>query len=192
MFYTTVKNGFNQFSLEEFLEDFVVLDYTNWNTDDYGISTISDKVIIKPQTLDYGIEYGYKFDEYLIEECGYPHFKVEERTEWNGNIIKNYTLLTSKEYYYKSYQPSVYSLVKIGESTKLLINGELVDETIGKETNPTVLEFQKEVLQNLSDKMSSSYELETKREELEKQRGEEQKQKEREEKGLSINSFPMD
>jgi antitoxin component YwqK of YwqJK toxin-antitoxin module len=193
IFYTTVKNGFNQFSLEEFLEDFIVIDYTNWNTDDYGSSTISDKVMIKPQTLDYGIKYGHKFDEYLIEECGYPHFKVEERTEWNGNIIKNYTLLTSEDYYYKSdYQPFVYSLVKSGESTKLLINGELIDETINRETNPTVLEFQKEVLQNLSEKMSSSYELEIKREELEKQREEEQKQKEREEKGLSINSFPID
>ena len=193
VFYTTVKNGFNQFSLEEFLEDFIVIDYTNWNTDDYGRSTISDKVMIKPQTLDYGIKYGHKFDEYLIEECGYPHFKVEERTEWNGNIIKNYTLLTSEDYYYKpDYQPFVYSLVKSGEVTKLLINGVFVDETIDKETNPTVLKFQKEVLQNLSEKMSSSYELEIKREELEKQREEEQKQKEREEKGLSINSFPID
>ena len=193
VFYTTVKNGFNQFSLEEFLEDFIVKDYRNWNTDDYGRSEILDKVMIKKQTLDYGIEYGYKFDEYLIEECGYPHFKVVERTEWNGNIIKNYTLLTSEEYSYKSnYQPFVYSLVKSGETTKLLFNSELVDETIDRETNPTVLEFQKEVLQNLSEKMSSSYELEMKREELEKQREEEQKQKEREEKGLSINSFPMD
>jgi len=193
VFYTTVKNGFNQFSIEEFLEDFIVIDYSNWNTDDYGRSTILDMVMIKKQTLDYGIEYGYKFDEYLIEECGYPHFKVVERTEWNGNIIKNYTLLKSEEYYYKSdYQPFVYSLVKSGETNKLLFNGELVDETIDRKTNPTVLEFQKEVLQNLSDKMSSSYELEIKRGELKKQREEEQKEKEIEEKGLSINSFPMD
>ena len=193
VFYTTVKNGFNQFSLEEFLEDFIVTDYTKWNTDDYGRSTILDKVVIKKQTLDYGIVYGYKFDEYLIEECGYPHFEVDERTEWNGNIIKNYTLLTSKEYRWgEEHIPYVYSLVKSGEPTKLLINGELVDETIDRETNPTVLEIQKEVLQNLSEKMSSSYELEIKREELKKQREEEQKEKEREEKGLSINSFPMD
>jgi antitoxin component YwqK of YwqJK toxin-antitoxin module len=193
VFYTTVKNGFNQFSLEEFLEDFIVIDYSNWNTDDYGRSTILDMVMIKKQTLDYGIEYGNKFDEYLIEECGYPHFKVVERTEWNGNIIKNYTLLKSEDYYYKSdYQPFVYSLVKSGETNKLLFNGELVDETIDRKTNPTVLEFQKEVLQNLSDKMSSSYELEIKRGELEKQREEEQKEKERGENGLSINSFPMD
>lgn len=194
VFYTTVKNGFNQFSLEEFLEDFIVKDYRNWNTDDYGRSEILDKVMIKKQTLDYGIGRSSRiFNKYIIEECGYPHFEVDERTEWNGNIIKNYTLLTSKEYRWgEEHIPYVYSLVKSGEPTKLLINGELVDETIDRETNPTVLEIQKEVLQNLSEKMSSSYELEIKREELEKQREEEQKEKEREEKGLSINSFPMD
>ena len=194
VFYTTVKNGFNQFSLEEFLEDFIVKDYINWNTDDYGRSEILDKVMIKKQTLDYGIGRSSRiFNKYIIEECGYPHFEVDERTEWNGNIIKNYTLLTSKEYRWgEEHIPYVYSLVKSGEPTKLLINGELVDETIDRETNPTVLEIQKEVLQNLSEKMSSSYELEIKREELEKQREEEQKEKEREEKGLSINSFPMD
>ena len=40
--------------------------------------------------------------------------------------------------------------------------------------------------------MKSSYEIELKIKEMEKQREEEQKQKEREEKGLSINSFPID
>ena len=194
VFYTTVKNGFNQFSLEEFLEDFVVLNNTNWNTDKYYRSSISDKVIVETKELDYGIgRNSNHLNHYLIEECGYPHFEVDERTEWNGNKVKNYTLLKSEEYNYTSdFYPSVHSLVKSGEPTKLFINGELIDETIDGETNPTVLEFQKEVLQNLSEKMSSSYELEIKREELEKQREEEQKEKEREEKGLSINSFPMD
>lgn len=194
VFYTMVKNGFNQYSLEEFLEDFVVLNHTNWNTDDYGRSTISDTVMIKSQTLDYGIGRSNRiFNKYIIEECGYPHFKVDERTEWNGNKVKKYTLLTSKEYrWVEEHIPYVYSLVKSGEPTKLFINGELVDETIEGETNPTVLEFQKEVLQNLSEKMSSSYELEIKREEEKKQRIEEIEQKRRERLGLSINSFPMD
>lgn len=195
VFYTTVKNGFNQFSLEEFLEDFVVLYNTNWNTDEYYRSSISDKVIVETKELDYGIgRYkNYTFDEYLIEECGYPHFEVDEKTESNGNKVKNYTLLKSKEYRYSSdFHPSVHSLVKSGETTKLFIKGELVDETIDGETNPTVLEFQKEVFQNLSEKMSSSYELEIKEIELQKQREEEKKEKERLELGVSLSSFPMD
>jgi len=195
VFYTTVKNGFNQFSLEEFLEDFVVLDYTNWKTDDYGRTKVSNTVSIETKDLDYeiGRYKNHTFDEYLVEECGYPHFEVDEKTEWNGNKVKNYTLLKSEEYNYTSdFYPSVHSLVKSGEPTKLFIKGELVDETIDGETNPTVLEFQKEVLQNLSEKMSSSYELEIKREEEKKQRLEEIEQKRKERLGLTVNSFPMD
>lgn len=194
VFYTMVKNGFNQFSLEEFLEDFVVLNNTNWNTDEYYRSSISDKVIVETKELDYGIgRNSNHLNHYLIEECGYPHFEVDERTEWNGNKVKNYTLLTSNEYrWVREHIPTVHSLVKSGEPTKLFIKGELVDETIDGKTNPTVLEFQKEVLQNLSEKMSSSYELEIKREEEKKQKLEEIQQKRKERLGLTVNSFPMD
>ena len=80
----------------------------------------------------------------------------------------------------------------MGEKTQLLINNELIDESVNGETNPIVLEYQKVILQNLSDEMKSSYELELKRKEIEQQQEEERKNKEREEKGLSINSFPMD
>jgi antitoxin component YwqK of YwqJK toxin-antitoxin module len=194
VFYTIVKNGLENCSLESFLEDFVVLNNTNWNTDVYGKSNVDDSVSIKTQTLVYGLgSYDNLTNKYLIEECSYPHFEVDELEGWNGNIIKNYNLLTSSEYrYYSDYCPYVHSLVKMGETTKLLINDELIEETIDGETNPIVLEFQKVELQNLSDKMKSSYDLELKRMKIEKQREEERKEQERVEKGLSINSFPMD
>ena len=134
-----------------------------------------------------------QFKKDLIEEYGYPYFDVKEIKEWKGNVLKNYTLFTSEEYRYTSdYYPTVQSLVKMGEKTQLLINNELIDESVNGETNPIVLEYQKVILQNLSDEMKSSYELELKRKEIEQQQEEERKNKEREEKGLSINSFPMD
>lgn len=193
-FYTIVKNGFKNCSLESFLEDFVVLNYTNWNTDDSGKSNVDDFVRIEIKTLEYDSFYNDRqFNKDLIEEYGYPYFDVKEIKEWNGNVLKNYTLFTSEEYRYTSdYYPTVQSLVKMGETTQLLINNELIDESIDGETNPIVLEYQKVILQNLSDEMKSSYELELKRKEIEQQQEEERKKKEREEKGLSINSFPMD
>ena len=193
-FYTIVKNGFNNCSLESFLEDFVVLNYTKWNTDDSGNSNVDDFVRIENKTLKYNSFYDdCQFKKDLIEEYGYPYFDVKEIKEGKGNVLKNYTLFTSEEYRYTSdYYPTVQSLVKMGEKTQLLINNELIDESVNGETNPIVLEYQKVILQNLSDEMKSSYELELKRKEIEQQQEEERKNKEREEKGLSINSFPMD
>ena len=86
----------------------------------------------------------------------------------------------------------VYSLSERGEVTKLFINGELIDETIDKETNPIVLEFQKEVLQNLSNEMKSSYEREIHKKQIEEIEKNNQLEIEREVKGFSINSFPLD
>ncbi len=190
LFNSIVKTELNDgYTLESFLSEFEVMEVIEYNNDNYQRES---KTIIQIGTtkLEYGFNnYGGRYlNRYLIEECGYPHFKVNGR-----NTIKNYTLLKSNEFGYQSdYHPSVYSLKEIGQPTKLFINKQLINETIGEETNPIVLEFEKKELQNLSEKMSSSYEIELKRKELEKQRELEQKQKEREEKGLSINSFPMD
>jgi hypothetical protein len=79
-------------------------------------------------------------------------------------------------------------LYKIGNETF-----ELDDiETIDNETNPIVLEFQKEVLQNLSNEMKSSYEREIHKKQIEEIEKNNQLEIEREVKGFSINSFPLD
>ena len=195
LFYSIVKTELsNGYTLESFLSEFEVLNVKEYN--DVNYRGKSDSIIeIKTTELEYGFNNygGSGLDRYLIEECGYPHFEVDEKTEWNGNKVKKNILLKSEDYNYSSdYHPKVYSLIQRNEPTKLFINEQLIDETIGDETNPVVLEFEKEILQNLSNRMKSSYEIELKRKEMEKQREEEQKQKEREEKGLSINSFPID
>jgi len=192
IFYTIVHNGLYPSSLESFLEKFVVLNNTDFVTNDYGISDVSNQVLIQTKELNYGIGIN-GLSKYLIEECDYPYYEIKKYDRWDWEDKTYYKLMTSGDYYYESeYHPKVFSLVKSGETTKLFIEGELVEETIDGETNPIVLEFQKEVLQNLSDEMKSSYELELKREEIKKQREEEQKEMVKDVLGLSINSFPID
>ena len=192
LFYSIVKTELsNGYTLESFLSKFEVLKVEECDDDkfrriDYSI------IEIKPTKLEYGFSnYGGRgLNKYLIEECGYPYFEERDKTH---NSFRSYNIHKSKDYNYSSdYHPKVYSLYQRNEPTKLFINEQLIDETIGDETNPIVLEFEKEILQNLSNRMKSSYEIELKIKEMEKQREEEQKQKEREEKGLSINSFPID
>ncbi len=192
LFYSIVKTELsNGYTLESFLSEFKVLNVEEYN--DVNYRGKSDSIIeIKTTKLEYGFSNygGSGLDRYLIEECGYPYF--EERDETHKGFHP-YDIHTSEDYNYSSdYHPKVYSLYQRNEPTKLFINKQLIDETIGDETNPIVLEFEKEILQNLSNRMKSSYEIELKIKEMEKQREEEQKQKEREEKGLSINSFPID
>ncbi len=192
LFYSIVKTELsNGYTLESFLSKFEVLKVEECDDDkfrriDYSI------IEIKTTKLEYGFSnYGGRgLNKYLIEECGYPYFEERDKTH---NSFRSYNIHKSKDYNYSSdYHPKVYSLYQRNEPTKLFINEQLIDETIGDETNPIVLEFEKEILQNLSNRMKSSYEIELKIKEMEKQREEEQKQKEREEKGLSINSFPID
>ncbi len=192
LFYSIVKTELsNGYTLESFLSKFEVLKVEECDDDkfrriDYSI------IEIKTTKLEYGFSnYGGRgLNKYLIEECGYPYFEERDKTH---NSFRSYNIHKSKDYNYSSdYHPKVYSLYQRNEPTKLFINKQLIDETIGDETNPIVLEFEKEILQNLSNRMKSSYEIELKIKEMEKQREEEQKQKEREEKGLSINSFPID
>lgn len=197
LFYSIFKTELNYgYTLESFLSEFEVLNVEEYNDVNYRRN--SDSIIkIKTTKLEYGFSNygGNGLDRYLIEECGYPYFEERDKT-YNG--FHSYDIHTSEDYNYSSdYHPKVYSLIQQNEPTKLFINEQLIDETIGDETigdetNPIVLEFEKEILQNLSNRMKSSYEMELKRKEMEKHREEEQKQKEREEKGLSINSFPMD
>lgn len=192
LFYSIVKTELsNGYTLESFLSEFKVLNVEEYN--DVNYRGKSDSIIkIKTTELKYGFSNygGSGLNRYLIEECGYPYFEVRDKTH---NSFYPYNIHTSEDYNYSSdYHPKVYSLIQRNEPTKLFINEQLIDETIGDETNPVVLEFEKEILQNLSNRMKSSYEIELKRKEMKKQREEEQKQKEREEKGLSINSFPMD
>ncbi len=193
LFYSIIKTELNNgYTLESFLSEFEVLRVTEYNNDDNYRRKSKTIIEIETTKLEYGFSNygGSGLDRYLIEECGYPYFEVRDKTY---NNFDSYDIHTSENYEYSSdYHPKVYSLTESGEQTKLFINEQLIDETIGEETNPIVLEFEKEILQNLSNRMKSSYEVELKRKELKKQREEEQKQKEREEKGLSINSFPMD
>ena len=193
LFYSIIKTELNNgYTLESFLSEFEVLRVTEYNNDDNYRRKSKTIIEIETTKLEYGFSNygGSGLDRYLIEECGYPYFEVRDKTY---NNFHSYDIHTSENYDYSSdYHPKVYSLTESGEQTKLFINEQLIDETIGEETNPIVLEFEKEILQNLSNRMKSSYEVELKRKELKKQREEEQKQKEREEKGLSINSFPMD
>lgn len=151
---------------------------------------------VQTKELNYGFNNygGGGLTQYLVEECGYPHYEETEFYSWNSNKnIKIYKIFESEEYwnsYY--YHPKVYSLSESGEETKLFINGELIDETIDNETNPIVLEFQKEVLQNLSNEMKSSYEREIHKKQIEEIEKNNQLEIEREVKGFSINSFPLD
>ncbi len=78
-----------------------------------------------------------------------------------------------------------------GEPNKVFLNGEVLDEYIGEEINPILINFQKEQYQLFSDEMKSSYEKQLKKEERKKKSEEKQKQKEREKNGL-LSSFPMD
>mgnify|MGYP001028235072 CR=1 FL=1 len=194
VFYSLIKNDMNieRYRLEDFLNEWVVVDVKEFEmkNNEYGeeykkcvnYSTIENKI------LKYDFSYFTNIDDYLINECGYPYFEEIESYYRDFKSIQ-----TSDEYSYsRNYQPRVFTLSIKSNPTQVLINGELVDEKIGDDTNPIVLEFQKKVLQNLSDKMKFSYEKELKEKELEKEREVEKKQKERENNGLSINSFPID
>ena len=86
----------------------------------------------------------------------------------------------------------MFSVSQKGEPTKVFLNGVVVDEKIDGEINPIILDYQKQEIQSLVERMKYSYERELKIKEMEKQKEEEQKQKEREENGLSLTSFPMD
>jgi antitoxin component YwqK of YwqJK toxin-antitoxin module len=192
LFYSIVKTKLNDgYTLESFLSDFEVINVEKYTDVDYRGKS---KNIIKIETTE--LEYGFNnyggcgLRRYLIEECDYPYFKERDKT-YNGDTF--YDIHTSKDYNYSSdFHPKVYSLIQTNEPTKLFINGELINETIDGETNPIVLEFQKEVLQKLSDKMKLSYEMELKRKELENKIEKEKKEKVREVMGLSLNSFPID
>jgi len=75
---------------------------------------------------------------------------------------------------------------------KVLIEGTFVELRKDNEYNPILLEYTKEVLQEISDKMKLSVDEELKEIELNKQKEEQQIQKEKKENGLTLDSFPID
>ena len=190
VFHTIIMNGLKHSSLETFFDSFVVLYNINFNIDHYGRNKISNEVQIRLQRLDYGISSRDDFSDYLTKKCGYPYYEVIEYP--NGKTLNKILKFDPHEYYEIDDYPHFPCLVKSGEIKKIFIDGELIDETIGGEINPIVLERQKEKLQNLSSRMKYSYDMEMEKRKERKKREEELKKWRREELGLSINSFPKD
>ena len=190
VFYSIIKMDMNVFreTLEGFLSSWVVisksdwvLETTQWN--EYN-NYKTDWIDISQTKLDYEIR---DLDKHLMDECGYPYFE-----EYDSGRKRIKTSREYDDYDLESSLTKVFSVSKKGEPTKVFLNGVVVDEEIDGEINPIILDYQKQEIQSLVERMKSSYEIELKRKEMEKQREEEQKQKEREENGLSLSSFPMD
>lgn len=207
LFYTIVKNQMNNVS--EFgelkLDDFLcwnVLEYqTNELKDDnsqwndsfpikYHSKTDFIKITIEPLLYGISSKYWKQSDdmlEYFQEEFNYPYKDERDNIMIPSSHSNEYGELDER------YIPKYWVLKTMNDETKIFINNEwrtkFEDEY---KVNPQVLDYQKRVLKSISDKMKIDMENELKCIELEKRNEEVKKQLEREEKGLSLNSFPMD
>ena len=181
--------------LEQFLRNWVVTDISSYelkiNKHKKNKNELKSSIRIErftPKFLEVKSD-GYwnnKLHTYFIEECGYPYY---------DEICGEKKLIRSNEFrevrYYDELLPKLFMFSQSGEPNKVFLNGKVLDEYIGEEINPILINFQKEQYQLLSDEMKSSYEKQLKKEEKKKKSEEKQKQKEREKNGL-LSSFPMD
>ena len=207
LFYTIVKNKMNNVS--EFGE-LKLDDFLCWNVIEYLTNELKDenyqwndsfpmkvpyrtdfiKITIEP--LLYGIS---KYDwnqsddmlEYFQEEFNYPYKDERDNIMIPSSYSNGYGELN------KRYIPKFSVLETMNDETKIFINNKWYNKfEDGYKVNPQVLDYQKRVLKSISDKMKIDMEDELKCIEIKKEREEIKKQLEREEKGLSLNSFPMD
>jgi hypothetical protein len=186
VFNTLIDNNMNleESTLEEFLNNWVVLDYKEFGDD----KSIQYDISIKYNELKYTNDYYFDFNKYMVLECGYPYFKVE-----NLNFKEHYFLEKSDEYsIVREYHPKIFSISEFEKTNKVLIGGNLIEEKIDDEINPEVLTYQKTQFQKLSKFMKLSYEDELLQNEIDRKNIQEEEQKEKEEQGLLINSFPVD
>ncbi len=189
------QNNMLNDSLEQFRRNWVVTDISSYELEiikhKKNENKLKSSIRIKRFTPNY-LEVksdGYWNDEiqnYFIEECGYPYYDEigYEKKLIRSNEYRNV-------YYYHGLLPKLFMFSQSGEPNKVFLNGEVLDEYIGEEINPILINFQKEQYQLFSDEMKSSYEKQLKKEERKKKSEEKQKQKEREKNGL-LSSFPMD
>ena len=205
LFYNIVKNGMNktllygELHLNDFLNDWKVSEYSTYEIKDgdnipqLKFKKVIDKISIGFEYLMYGItntqSWGWKDDlmDYFINECNYPHIDEDERMIFPKDYVGEY-----ERFDIEKFIPMMCVLNTMNDVEKVLIEGTFVELRKDNEYNPILLEYTKEVLQEISDKMKLSVDEELKEIELNKQKEEQQIQKEKKENGLTLDSFPID
>jgi len=212
LFYNIVKNGMNktllygELHLNDFLNDWKVSEYSTYEIKDgdnipqLKFKKVIDKTSIGFEYLMYGItntqSWGWKDDltDYFINECNYPHIDEDERMIFSKDYVDE-----DESFDVQTFIPMMCVLNTMNDVEKVLIEGTFVELRKDNEYNPILLEYTKEVLQEISDKMKLSVDEELKEIELNKQKEEQQIQKEeqqiqkeKKENGLTLDSFPID